>query len=472
MSRRAWLLIALALVPGARGQEAAPPVGPAREVIVTPLRGDGLGLRLTLPSAAPEGAVMVAALLEEQQPPPISMNQAGVRGGEVVVILRFAARPAPGLYEAHVLYDPTAQPRWVPSRGPPGRREVPVVLGTVAEAQAGRDQAVAAAADCADALVAVAAEVAQGFGPRAAPWTRSSLQDWVRARAVPRAQALEVALQGLRTTRLLAREDAALRSLGGRALEALAARARAACLEHEVALPSAFADAGQVTGAGQVEEALLVEALVARDVARRRALAPEPSPLTLERLTRRAAALALVARRAAPDTARPEVLAYLLEDARLAVSRLRPAVVAARDPRAPTLAAALAEDDADLARARPDPDDVAERAARWRGLVQRADDLQALVRRLHLAEDRAALAALRARVAEAGGDPATAAAWRRALTVVERRLASSPAPARALAAALAEAGAATAARRPAPAEVERRWTEALAAVDALLGATR
>jgi hypothetical protein len=453
------LVVSLLLVTSTcRAQE--PSIGAAREVAITPLREGGLAARLTLVAGAPDGSVFSAALVEEEQAPSVARNQTGVRGGQAVLLLRFPERAAPGLYEAHLAYDPTAQPRWVSGRFTPARRAIPIVLGTVDDAQAARDQAVVAAAQCADALVAVAAETAQAFGPRAARWTRASLGDWLRDRAVPRALGLDEALQALRPTRALAREDADLRAIGRRALLGLGARARAACLELELALPSTFAAAGPVTDAGR-EDDLLVDALAVRARARRGALAPEPSPLTLERLERRVRWL-LAAASAPPDVARPDVVAYVRDDARQALARVRPALLALGEPRAVDLAADLAKADAALATPAPQPELL-------RALGEHTLAAGELVRRRHLAEDRAELVALRERLADAGGDAPTTAAWRRRLAVVDALLAAAPPPARELVAALRLAGDAVAARKPVAPEVEARWSAALAALDASLG---
>ncbi|MBX3472003.1 MAG: hypothetical protein KF878_34560 [Planctomycetes bacterium] len=460
--------LALLLLVAAAARADGETLGPAREVVVTPLRGGGQGVRLTLAAGAPEGSLVAAALLEEQQAPPVSTNQAGVRGGGVVVLLRLGERPPPGLYEAHLAYDPTAQPRWVASRGAPGRRVVPIVVGTVAEAQAGRDQAVAAGRR-ADAVVAAAAEAAQAFGPRAAPWRRTTLQAWLAERAAPRAHALEAALQALSPRASSASEEAALAPVGARALVALATRARAACLEHEVPLPAAFAAAGPVVDADLDD--LLVGAGRARPRAPRRPGArAQPADARAPRPARGDAPA--LARSAPADAARPRGPRLTCSRTRaLAVARVRPALLATATPPRRRSPARWPATRPDLARARPGPTTSPRAPPAGRPCSSGRPTCRRSSAPAPARKDRAALVDC-ARVAEAGADAAAAAAWRGRSPSSSAGSRAPQRPRARLAAALAEAGAAARARRPAPAEVERRWVEALAALDALLGGAR
>lgn len=465
-------LLALATVVAAQEPPAdkkaprAPALGPAREVLVTPLQPDGLGVRVTVATTAADGSLVVALLTEDEQPPPHGRSHGRARGGEVVVVLRFAEPAAPGFYEVTLVHDPVAQPRWLRDRAPPGQRTIPVVLGTIDEAQAARDEATRASSRGVEALLSAASEVTQAFGPRARRWTRASLQEWLRDRAVPRTHGLEEALRGLRPTRMLAREEGELRTVGARALDVLAARSKQACLEHELALPSIFAEA-EPTEASDLE-GLLVEVLALRARARRGALAPEPSPLTLERLIRRLSWLVRLDK-AAQDVARPDVMKYVLDDVRQGLARVRPALLAlsAELPAAGELAARLAECDAAAAGVAPEQPSIVAQAALWTRTAEQVFAARDLVRRRELAEDRAELVALEERLADAGADPAAAAAWRRRLGVTERLVATAPTAARELAAWLREAGDLTAKKRALPPDAEARWTKALQALDAL-----
>lgn len=477
------LLAWLALAPAARAQStdrpppppppaALPaPLGEAREVAVVPVVGGGQAVRVRLPAAVPDGALLLAELVEERRPPAVARTQAAARGGEAALLLRLpageAAGAAPGFYEVVVVHDPLDQPRWVKAaRGAPGQRVLPVVVGTVEQAQAARDDAAAAAGAAFEALVAAAAELAQAFGPRAAPPARLGLQAWLRDRGVPRALALDAALAGLRPTRALGRSDERLRSLGARVRDALAARARAACLALEVALPPPFAGAGEPAEAGK-EEALLIECLAARALARRDDLAPEPAPPTLDRVARRLFWL-VHAGAQPPDLARPEVLAYALDDARLGLGRARRALVADPAPAAQALAARLLALEPALAKVEPAPPSLAAARAAWvevDALLLACRDRVGLA---HLAADRGELVALRERLDDAKADPAAAAAWRRRLGVLQALLVAAPAAARELARWLAAQADVVAAGKPVTDEARAAWAERLAALDAHL----